>query len=142
MEYPANIVQPRALKTCPYQLWYALTVLWAGWSDRWGARLWLFRFSVFEREAHKVTLAPDQATLADIAKIVERQFEVQWHDGQVMRADARANIRNVSNETRVHTAFSAKKQQSALGNFCSSNQSALELVPPWIRIVEHHQPST
>jgi len=75
----------------------------------------------FEYDADEVAIAPNQATFADSKKIIQGQFEVQRQCYQILCANARADICNVSNPTSAHTNLAAEKYQRTFGNFSSFN---------------------
>ena len=59
--------------------------------------------------ANKITPSPDDRAPADIVKIVECDFKVQWQDVEILQLNSRAAIRYVANVASKDAALLVKE---------------------------------
>jgi hypothetical protein len=69
-----------------------------------------------ERHTDEVAIAPDQPTLSDGMKIVERQFKLQWYGRQIVDTNAGINLCHISDGTRSLASLAATNIRAPLTN--------------------------
>jgi hypothetical protein len=89
-------------------------------------RAWFADRSVLKRNADEIALPPDHATLANGAKIVEAQFEIQRQQIEGVEFDSGPGIRHVLNAASEDTALRVKEQQRVFRNRRPRHISAFE----------------